>query len=168
MSKRNQNKKSLQLSTQEISQILKVLRIQYNLFLILMMGFIAVHAWGGFIKYEAPDHALTTQLQSVAVLVTLGGIPAALRYFGIRMKKIREIRSVSHRIAAYKKNALIRLGVLEVLALLNLTGYFVSQNYSFLLIAGMVLVASVFCIPTVKRITYDLSEEEEEAENDEA
>lgn len=156
--KKTQNEQSLQALNKQFQPLLKALRGQYNLFILVLIAYTVLNATGVF-KWRITDPEVITQLQSMAILVTLGVIPGALRWFGKRMKKVRGIHSETHRESAYKQNTLLRLGLLGVCALADLTGYFLTMNYTFLLMAGMAVAASIFCIPTIKRIIYDLSEE---------
>ncbi len=159
--KENHKESTSQLVSDSHRVLLKSLKIQYNVFILLLIAYVSVHTLGVF-PWHIADAEVITPLQSISVLITLGMIPGALRWFRIRQNKIRAIKDEMKKEHAYRKNTLIRISLLALCALLNLTGYFLTENYSFLLMAGMVVVASIFCIPTLKRIGYDLHEEVEE------
>lgn len=157
---------------EQFAQLLKQLRTQYNIFLLGLMVYVAINSYGIF-SYQIVSDEVGVQLQSAAVLLTLLAIPAALKLFSRRLIKIAQIASMPLRIVAYKKSALIRLGTLFLAAILDITGYYLTKNYSFLLIAGMAVVGSIFCIPTENKIAFDLdtdsdsdTDEDDELESD--
>lgn len=149
-----------------VTEILRSLRIQYNVFILLLILYTASDL-SGIVVFPRFSSETSIQLESFAILFTLAAIPGSLRWFGIRMKKIRKLNAGAYQISAYKRNALIRLGLLFGVGILDLTGYFMTENYIFLLMAAMVVVASIFCIPTAKRVVYDLTEPTEAEEEEE-
>lgn len=158
-------KKELIFSPEFVAPLFKALRRQYNLFLISLIAYIVL-----MVKLPVAISPLegnvAIQLQSLSVLLTLGLIPFSLWYFGKQIPALSALSDWPRKEKCYRKNSFLRLALLWFTIFMNITFYFFTTSYSFLLCAGMGLVASLFCIPSLKKIESELFlEEENEQEN---
>ena len=73
---------------------------------------------------------------------------------------------IIYALSSYRRWSEIRLGLLVVPILTNLSFYYLTLNTTGLFCAAMSLIASLFCVPTRKRIwnELDLLKEEKEEE----
>ena len=99
-------------------------------------------------------------LQSAAILLTLGLIPFSLRLFSLSL--CRNIRNLPLPFAlkSYRRWSEIRLALLVAPLLFDISVYYATLNTMGLLCAGMVAIASLFCVPSKGRLwnELDLSE----------
>jgi hypothetical protein len=139
------------------------LLLQYYTFLSLLL---IVLLLGSLHMQKADISAdVLTQLQSFAVLLTLGSIPFVLKFFGQKTAQLLSCPDLMQRLRSYQKLSLFRYLILELVGLFNIVCFLISRNYSFLLCTGMIIVASFFCMPTKKRIRYDIQPDSEETES---
>lgn len=142
-------------------QIKQLLRIQVTSFIALWV-FPAILAF----LYEtgclpegiyAGDAQMEYILQSVSILLTVGLIPFALRLFNLNLvKRIQEL-PLADALKSYRMWADIRLCLLFVPVLLNLSFYYLTLNTTGLFCTLMALLASLFCVPSENRIKNELN-----------
>lgn len=149
---------------EKIKSILKFLQIEY------------VMLWGGalllVVLYEtgvmdegifAGNVRMEYILQTVGILLAIGLIPLSLRLFSLSLVKRIQLLSLPDALSSYRRWSEIRLGLLLVPVLMNLSFYYLTLDTTGILCAAMSLVASLFCVPTHKRMLdeLDLLKEEE-------
>lgn len=105
----------------------------------------------------AGDSKMEYILQSISILLTVGLIPFALRLFNLNLvKHIKEL-SLTEALKSYRIWSDIRLCLLFVPTVLNLSFYYLSLNTTGLFCALMALFASLFCVPSENRIKNELN-----------
>lgn len=155
------SKKELNYSSNLAEPLFKSLRRQYNVFLLSLIVYTLFLSKGPF-SFTLLSGNAAIQLQSFAVLITLGIIPFSLWYFGKQIFKMQNYVSWELKEKAYRKNSVVRLLLLWTAIFINISCYFFTMSYSFLLCAGMGVVASIFCIPSLKKIESELFADEAE------
>lgn len=104
----------------------------------------------------AGDAQLEYMLQCVSILLTVGLIPFALRLFNLNLvKRIKEL-PLAEALKSYRIWSDIRLCLLFVPVMLNLSFYYLTMNTTGLFCAAMALLASLFCVPSENRIMNEL------------
>ena len=135
-----------------MSQIIKQLKLLFylivgvSLLLMAVVEFLLLDIAGGLF---ADDKQFEFVYQSFMILLTLGGIYVVLRFFkfeGIK-KRIQE-----HQLTAYSRWSLIRMLVLEGIAILNIGGYFLFVNSSFVYLWLIIILSFSFLYPTRERL----------------
>lgn len=154
-------KKELNYSSNLAEPLFKTLCRQYNVFLLTLIGYTLLMSKGP-ISFTLLSGDVAIQLQSFAVLITLGIIPFSLWYFGKQVPKMKATALWEAKEKMYRKNCAIRLLLLWSVIFINISCYFLTLSYSFLLCAAMGLVASIFCVPSLKKIEGELFEDEDE------
>lgn len=95
-------------------------------------------------------------LQVTGILLTVGFIPLSLRLFSLSLTRYIKQLNLMDALKSYRRWNEVRIGLLLVPALTNLSIYYWTMNTTGLLCAGMVLVASMFCIPGRERMLNEL------------
>ena len=135
-----------------MNQIIKQLKLLFylivgvSLLLMAVVEFLLLDIAGGLF---ADDKQIEFVYQSFMILLTLGGIYVVLRFFkfeGIK-KRIQE-----HQLTAYSRWSLIRMLVLEGVAILNIGGYFLFVNSSFVYLWLIIMLSFSFLYPTRERL----------------
>ena len=135
-----------------MNQIIKQLKLLFylivgvSLLLMAVVEFLLLDIAGGLF---ADDKQFEFVYQSFMILLTLGGIYVVLRFFkfeGIK-KRIQE-----HQLTAYSRWSLIRMLVLEGIAILNIGGYFLFVNSSFVYLWLIIILSFSFLYPTRERL----------------
>jgi hypothetical protein len=147
-----------------LNPVLKKLRYEYGAFWAMM----ALLAW----LYEADvfpkglmvdENTSAYLLQCAGVLLMIALIPLALRLFGMGlMDRVRQL-PLQEALVSYRRMSQVRLGLLMVVALVNLTCYYLMLKSSCAMCAVMAMLASLACIPSMGRIRKELGLNEEEA-----
>lgn len=94
--------------------------------------------------------------QSAGILLTIGLIPFALRIFNLNLvKRIKEL-PLQEALKSYRIWGDVRLCLLFVPTMINMTFYYLTLNTTGLFCACMALIASLFCVPSESRIKNEL------------
>lgn len=143
-----------------MNQIIKQLKLLFylivgvSLLLMAVVEFLLLDIAGGLF---ADDKQFEFVYQSFMILLTLGGIYVVLRFFkfeGIK-KRIQE-----HQLTAYSRWSLIRMLVLEGIAILNIGGYFLFVNSSFVYLWLIIILSFSFLYPTRERLINEMGIDE--------
>ena len=144
---------------ERINKTVKYLQAEYIMIWILPIVLVILYETG--IMTEG-DYAGDAR----GILLTVGLIPLSLRLFSLSLVKCVKLLSLPDALSSYRRWSEIRLGLLVVPVLTNLSFYYLTLNTTGLFCAAMSLIASLFCVPTRKRIwnELDLLKEEKEEE----
>ena len=115
----------------ELKRLIRILKAEYALMWVLTVLLAAL--------YECdilPQGLFAGDAQSLTRYVSLLTLPEALK--------------------SYRRWSEIRIALLLVLALIDLSAYYWTMNTTGLLCAGMTVIASLFCIPSKQRLLNEL------------
>lgn len=105
----------------------------------------------------ADDVTMTYMLDTFGILLTAICVPLALKLFSrIFRKKIDEV-TIDVALKRYAFWSLIRLGFLGLPLLLNLVSYYLTLSRTGLLCMLITLTASLFCVPSEKKLRSELN-----------
>lgn len=147
----------------KIERLLKCLQMEYILIWMVLVVLVVLYETGVLVEGTfAGDVQVDYMLQTIGVLLAIIFIPLSLRLFRLSLVKYVQFLSTPDALRSYRRWSEIRLGLLFVPALVNLSIYYMTLNNTGVLCAGMCMVASLFCVPTRKRMVdeLDLSKEE--------
>ena len=148
-----------------IKRLLRVLQAEFALLWALNALLAALYEsdilpQGAFAGDARMDYAM----QTAGILLAVCLIPLALRMFHLALvRRVRQLPLPEALVSCRRWNE-VRLAVLLVPALFNLTVYYTTLNTTGLLCVGMVMVASLFCVPSRRRLLSDLDLEQEDTE----
>ena len=140
-----------------IKQLLKRLKIEFVavwcLVLLLVVCYEAgIFTEGLFVGDARMDYILTT----IGILLTIVMIPLSLRLFNLKLVKRISKLSTFEALKSYRRWSEVRLALLLVAALLNMSIYYLTLNTTGLFCSLMALLATLFCIPTKERLLKEL------------
>ena len=140
-----------------IKQLLKRLKIEFVavwcLVLLLVVCYEAgIFTEGIFVGDVRMDYILTT----IGILLTIVMIPLSLRIFNLNLVKRISKLSTFEALKSYRRWSEVRLSLLLVAALLNMSIYYLTLNTTGLFCSLMALLATFFCIPTKERLLKEL------------
>lgn len=141
----------------EIIRLLRWLRLEY--FLLWGMCILLVCLYEADILPQGifvGDVQTGYILQVSGILLAVGLIPLALRLFSLSLTRYVRLLALTDALKSYRRWNEVRIGLLLVAALINFSVYYWTMDTTGLLCAGMVLVASLFCIPGYGRIVAEL------------
>ena len=102
-------------------------------------------------------------VETILILLTALCIPLALKLFAqILIKKIDKL-SIADALKQYRVWSIVRLGLLALPLLMGLSVYYLMLSTKGLLCALIALTASLFCVPSEKRMRAELHIEKDEA-----
>lgn len=150
----------------KIKRLLQCLQIEYVLvwalpLLLVVLYETGIMTEGGY----AGDTRMEYILQTIGILLTIGLIPLSLRLFSLSLVKYVKQLSLPEALKSYLRWSEIRIGLLLVPILVNLSFYYLTMNTTGLLCAAMALIASLFCVPTHKRLLDELDLVKDEENN---
>lgn len=151
----------------EIAQLLKCLKIEYALLWVLCLVLIVLYEYDILPQGIFTDDVCTGyMLQVCGILLAVGLIPLSLRLFSLSLTKYVRTLPLVEAVKSYRRWNEVRICLLLVAALINLSVYYWTMDTTGLLCAGMVLVASLFCVPGRERVVseLDLQRNEERAQ----
>ena len=141
----------------EIAQLLKCLKIEYALLWVLCLVLIVLYEYDILPQGIFTDDVLTGyMLQVCGILLAVGLIPLSLRLFSLSLIKYVRTLPLVEAVKSYRRWNEVRVCLLLVAALVNLSVYYWTMDTTGVLCAGMVLVASLFCVPGRERVVSEL------------
>ena len=110
--------------------------------------------------YILPDGAsISVGVETYALLITLIGIPGALKLFSVIMDKNKHPEDDDFTTALYKKAFIARFGILFLIATLNILLYAFSFKQNFMLLTLVTFTAYAFSYPSTNFLKVNAEEE---------
>ncbi|WP_101689703.1 hypothetical protein [Dysgonomonas massiliensis] len=113
--------------------------------LIFIIGFL------GLLQVKGPDFGTNIEsdiaFERYAIIITLASIPLALKLFHNMMSKTKNLDAYATE-TIYKKAYFIRLGILDLAAIINIIGFHLFEATNFIYMTIVVLAAMLFCYPS--------------------
>ena len=147
----------------KINAVLKSVKSIYYCFwilpiLVVLLGE-SVDEWVGC---YATNLQLIFLAETILILLTALCVPLALKLFvQILTKKIDKL-SIADALKQYRVWSIVRLGLLALPLLMGLSVYYLMLSTKGLLCALIALTASLFCVPSEKRMRTELHIEKDE------
>lgn len=149
----------------KINRLLRYLQVEYASVWVLPLLLVTLYETGVMTEGTcAGDVRMEYVLQTVGILLTVGLIPLSLRLFSLSLVRNVKRLSLPEALKSYRRWSEVRTGMLLVPVLVNLSFYYLTLNNTGVLCAMMALLASLFCVPTRKRMLDELDLVKEEHE----
>lgn len=141
----------------EIARLLRCLKIEFALLWVLCVILVVLYECDILPQGILADDARTGyMLQVLGILLAVGLIPLSLRLFSLSLTKYVRTLPLVEALKSYRRWNEVRVCLLLVAALINLSVYYWTMDTTGLLCTGMVLVASLFCVPGRERMMSEL------------
>ena len=143
---------------EQIKKLVRILQIQYWLFISLAIAYCAVYEIGWIEEgIYAGDVRLQYIWETIAILTTVILVPLSLKLFNIVMTKkiVKSSLQVARRL--YKRWNEIRLLMLAIVTFLNIYVYYTTLDNIGGLCALIGVTASIFCLPSEKKLKEELN-----------
>ena len=142
---------------EQIKSVLNILKLEFILFWILCLGLVVGYETGLMEAGVYCGQATTEYvLQNIGIVLMIGLIPMSLRLFKMSIvQKMKELPLLDA-LRSYRRWSEIRLAMLFVPACINLSFYYLTFNSSSVFCAAMTLVATLFCVPSCRRLVSEL------------
>jgi hypothetical protein len=139
------------------SVVVNLKRLFYIAFFIQIAFFVSfAFKW----IYILPDGAsISVGVETYALLITLIGIPGALKLFSVMMDKNKHPEDDDFTTALYKKAFIARFGILFLIATLNILLYAFSFKQNFMLLTLVTFTAYAFSYPSTNFLKVNAEEE---------
>lgn len=119
----------------------------YTVFIIQVMFFVSfAFKW---INIASESASVSIVVERYALLITLIGIPGALKLFSMIMKKSKHPKDKDSYASLYKKAFIARFSILFIVASLNIILYAFSFNQNFMLCTLITFTAYIFSYPSL-------------------
>ncbi len=147
----------------EIKKIARRLLAEYLMMWLLALAIVLLYETGVMEEgVLAHDGNLCYILQTATILLALFAIPASLKMFSMVLTKRVHGRPLPEALASYLRWSEIRLALFAIVVLVGLSVYYTTLSSIGGLCAFIALIASLFCIPSEKRVAEELKQEEDE------
>lgn len=141
----------------KISCLLRLLEVEFALWWIFAVVWCVLYETDVFPQGSLVDDVRAEYiLQTVGILLAVCLIPLSLRMFSLSLTRYVRQLSLPEALVSYRRWCEIRLAMLGAPVLFNLTVYYTTLNLTSLLCVGMLLVASLFCVPGRRRLMREL------------
>lgn len=143
---------------EQIKKLVRILQIQYWLFISLAVAYCAVYEIGWIEEgIYAGDVRLQYIWETIAILTTVILVPLSLKLFNIVMTKKVVKSSLQIAMRLYKRWNEIRLLMLAIVTFLNIYVYYTTLDNIGGLCALIGVTASIFCLPSEKKLKEELN-----------
>lgn len=141
----------------ELKRLVRILKGEYALLWILNLLLATLYECDLLPQgLFAGDAQMEYIMQVTSILLTVCFIPLSLRLFSLSLTRHITSLPLTEALKSYRRWSEIRISLLTVLALIDLSAYYWTMNTTGLLCAGMTIIASLFCIPSKQRILNEL------------
>ncbi len=141
----------------EIKRLLRRLQWEYAAMWVLPLLLIVLYETGVMTEGGyAGDVRAEYLMQTAGILLAVGLIPLSLRLFNLSMVNRIKRLPLPEALQSYRRWSEVRIILLLVPTLVNLSFYYQTMNTSGVWCAVITLLASLFCIPTHKRLLDEL------------
>ena len=146
------------------SNDLRSINIVHKAFLIGQLLFIAIAFCLVYFKlFQATEHQLEKPLQLIAVIFSIGGFFAGSQIFKKRLADIRLQNNIKDKFELYRGACIIQWALIEWPCLFNIISFIVTGDYTFLYLAGALILTFVRLSPSKLKLVEDLQLSEDEA-----
>ncbi len=137
------------------------------IYIAIMIGLTFIALFGMFyVKSHGAVNAFSEEsnyaIKSIVVLALLVGIPVSHLFYHKKIKHINEEWPLINKLRHFRTAFIVRIVMLEAIAVLSIVAYLLNADSSFLYMFGVVFVLFIIHAPTKNRITTDLQLTEEE------
>lgn len=141
----------------ELKRLIRILKAEYALMWVLTVLLAALYECDILPQgLFAGDAQMEYIMQVTSILLTICLIPLSLRLFNLSLTRYVSLLPLPETLKSYRRWSEIRIALLLVLALIDLSAYYWTMNTTGLLCAGMTVIASLFCIPSKQRLLNEL------------
>lgn len=141
----------------ELKRLIRILKAEYALMWVLTVLLAALYECDILPQgLFAGDAQMEYIMQVTSILLTICLIPLSLRLFNLSLTRYVSLLPLPEALKSYRRWSEIRIALLLVLALIDLSAYYWTMNTTGLLCAGMTVIASLFCIPSKQRLLNEL------------
>lgn len=141
----------------ELKRLIRILKAEYALMWVLTVLLAALYECDILPQgLFAGDAQMEYIMQVTSILLTICLIPLSLRLFNLSLTRYVSLLTLPEALKSYRRWNEIRIALLLVLALIDLSAYYWTMNTTGLLCAGMTVIASLFCIPSKQRLLNEL------------
>lgn len=142
---------------EQIKRVVRNLNISYVFFWVLPAFLLGAGEFDLLPVGALADNMQATYfLEAFGILLTAICIPLSLKLFGLVLKKKIDLLTIPLALKRYSLWSNVRLGLLEVTILLNLLCYYLTLSSTGNLCMLIGLTASLFCLPSEKRLRNEL------------
>lgn len=150
----------------KIKSVLNILRVEYIAIWVISTATIMAYetdlmAQGVMIGNAKAEYIA----QLVGILLAICLVPMSLRMFSLSVTKYVKSMPLEPALKSYRRWSEIRLTLLLVVMVFNISLYYWTLNNTGLLCAGMAAIATLFCVPGRKRLMSELDMLKPEEDN---
>ncbi len=106
----------------------------------------------------------TYYFETIGILLTALCIPLSLKLFSLVLKKKIDNMTITLALKRYVQMSIVRLGILEIAIIVNLLCYYLTLSSTGNLCMLIGLTASLFCLPSEKKLRNELHISKDEDE----
>ena len=142
---------------QQIKRLARILKGEYALLWIFSLALVVLYECGILPQGIFAGNAQAEYIMQVTcILLTVCLIPLSLRLFSLSLTRYVSLLPLPEALKSYRRWNEIRIALLLAPALIDLSAYYWTLDTTGLLCAGMVIIASLFCIPSKERLLNEL------------
>lgn len=146
------------------SNDLKSINILHKAFLIGQLLFLVIAFCLVYFKlFQPSEHQLEKPLQLIAVIFSIGGFIVGNRIFKKRLDDIKMQDNTQAKFEIYRGACITQWALIEAPCLFNIISFMLTGDYTFLYLAGALILTFVRISPSKIKLVYDLQLSDDEA-----
>ena len=146
---------------EHIKRAVRNLNISYVFFWVLPAFLLGA---GEFELIPVGNIQATYYFETIGILLTALCIPLSLKLFSLVLKKKIDNMTITLALKRYVQMSIVRLGILEIAIIVNLLCYYLTLSSTGNLCMLIGLTASLFCLPSEKKLRNELHISKDEDE----
>lgn len=141
----------------KIHGLLRLLKIEFAMVWVIVVLLVAGYEYGILEEGTLIGNAKAEYMvQLTGVLLAICLIPMSLRIFNLSLTKYIKNLDIQSALKSYRRWNEVRLILLLVVAVFNISFYYWTMDNAGLLCGGMALLALMFCVPGRRRMFNEL------------
>jgi hypothetical protein len=116
-----------------------------------------------FKLFKPSEHQLEKPLQFIAVIFSIGGFIAGNQIFKKRLDDIKMQDNVQAKFEIYRRACITQWALLEAPFIFNIISFMLTGDYTFLYLAGALLLTFIRISPSKIKLVCDLQLSDDEA-----
>lgn len=141
----------------KLKRLVRILKGEYALMWALVLLLAALYECDVLPQgLFAGDAQMEYLMQVVSILLTVCLIPLSLRLFNLSLTRYITTLPLTDALKSYRRWSEIRIILLLMPALVDLSAYYWTMDTTGLLCCGMTVIASLFCLPNRQRLLNEL------------
>lgn len=142
----------------QIKAVTRTMQIQYAFYITIAILLVVLYQSDIILEGTyAGDFGMQYILETIGILTTIALVPLSLKVFSVKLNKKIKMAGFENALKLYRQWSSVRLMIIAFITYLNIMIYYMTLNSIGGLCALIGLTASIFCLPSERKLREELN-----------